>query len=383
MPLFRIPAVSMRGGTSKGVFFRGDDLPQDPALVNRLLARVVGSPDPYGRQIDGLGTGVSSTSKVVIVSRSEQPDCDVDYLFGHVDIASGTIDWSGNCGNLSAAVAPFAVLSGLVPAPEDGPLTLRIWQANTEKAIVAQLEIEDGLPRQDGDFRLDGVPFSGSPVQLDFLDPAGGVAGKLFPTGQPVDRLEVPGIGALEVTLIDAGNPLVLARAADLGLTGLETPNELNRNPTLLAGLEAVRSYAAVAMGLAESPLEASLERPSVPKLAWVAPPQDYRASDGEIVPAAAIDCVARIVSMGKLHHAFTGTGTIGLAAAAALPGTIASEVLGEPITDRPLRFGHPSGINDIEVSIRKRGRQVSLQSARLVRSARVLMNGEVWVSLD
>ncbi|HEY9104879.1 PrpF domain-containing protein [Chitinimonas sp.] len=378
MGLYRLPATLLRGGTSKGVFIRADVLPADPALRDRLLSRLIGSPDPYERQIDGLGTGISSTSKVVLVSSSSRPGCDVDYLFGHVGIADGRIDWSGNCGNLSAAVGPFALLEGLCPAPRDGVATVRIWQANTGKLIVARVPMRDGLPDQEGAFRMDGVAFAGAAVALDFLDPAGGASGALFPTSLPQEILAVPGVGELPVTLIDAGNPLVILPATALGLDGCEMPLDFNGEAAVLARIEAVRAQAAVRMGLATSAQQATRERPSNPKLCWIAPPMDYVAADGSSVPAERMDLLARIVSMGKLHHGFTGTGTIALAAAAALPGTLVADLLGGPLAARPLCFGHPSGINEIE-TVLENGRVVA---SRLTRSARVLMRGEVWVPL-
>ncbi|GAB3258761.1 2-methylaconitate cis-trans isomerase PrpF family protein [Chitinimonas naiadis] len=378
MPLFRLLATLMRGGTSKGVFFRADVLPADAAQRDRLLSRLIGSPDPYERQIDGLGTGISSTSKVVLVSPSSRPDCDVDYLFGHVGIADGRIDWSGNCGNLSAAVAPFALLEGMVAAPLDGVVTVRIWQANTNKVIVARVPVQDGLPAQDGDFHMDGVAFAAAPIALDFLDPAGGASGALFPTGAAQDVLSVPGLGDIAVTLIDAGNPLVILRASDLGLDGLEMPTAFNGETAQLARIESIRAAATVRMGLADSMAAATRDRPSNPKLCWIAAAQSYVAADGTTVAAGQIDLTARIVSMGKLHHGFTGTGTIALAAAAALPGTLVAELLGGALSARPLRFGHPSGINEIE-TVLAAGKVVA---SRLTRSARVLMRGEAWVPL-
>ncbi len=378
MPLHRIPATLMRGGTSKGVFIRADALPADITLRDRLLSRLIGSPDPYGRQIDGLGTGISSTSKVALISTSRQPGCDVDYLFGHIAVDSGEIDWSGSCGNLSAAVAPFALLEGLVTGPHDGVATVRIWQANTGKVIVAEVAMRDGLPCQEGDFGMDGVAFAGAPQQLVFLDPAGGASGALFPTGRRIDQLSWSAQCEIDATLIDAGNPLVILRAADLGLTGLEQPQDVNTDASLLAQLESLRAQAAVVMGLAATPAQASRERPSNPKLCWIAPPAGFTAADGRVFEASQLDLLARIVSMGKLHHGFTGTGTIALAAAAALPGTLVSALLGQPLIARPLCFGHPSGVNQIVTELD--GERV--MASRLTRSARVLMRGEAWVPL-
>lgn len=381
MPVYQLAATLMRGGTSKGLFFRGDSLPADPTLREQLLSRAIGSPDPYGKQIDGLGCGTSSTSKVVIVSPSQQPGHDVDYLFGHIGIASGQIDWSGNCGNLSAAVAPFALLSGLLPTPAAVQTTVRIWQVNTRKTIVATVPLQDGRPAMNGNFWLDGVPFAGAGVTLDFLDPAGG-AGGLFPSGAAQDRLRLPDGSALAATLIDAGNPTVIVRAADIGLRGDELQPEINSQPALLARLEQIRAAGAVAMGLAADAASASRDRPGTPKIAFVAPPLSYTASDGRNVAAADIDLCARIVSMGQLHHAFTGTGTIALAAAAALPGTLVAELLGQPLTERALRFGHVSGVNQVAAELEQVGGGAHLRAVRLVRSARPLMSGQVYVPL-
>ncbi|MGQ5522033.1 2-methylaconitate cis-trans isomerase PrpF family protein [Chitinimonas sp. PSY-7] len=375
MLLRRIHATLLRGGTSKGVFFLTDHLPSDPSVRDRLLARLIGSPDPYGRQIDGLGTGISSTSKVVLLSKSSRPDCDVDYLFGHVAIESGLIDWSGSCGNLSAAVGPAAILDGLVKAPRDGEASVRIWQANTGKRILARVPMCDGVPAQSGSYHLDGVAFNGVPIQLDFLDPAGSASGGLFPTGQACDSLDIPSLGPLPATLIDAANPLVIIRAEDLGLTGLEMPVELNADEVMLAKLELIRQYGSVRMGLATTLAEAAA-RPATPKLAWIALPKDYLALDGNTVQARQIDLMARTVSMGKLHAGFTGTGTIALGAAAAMPGTLVSTLIDGPLIGRALQFGHPSGINEIELVLEAG----QIQAARMTRTARVLMRGEVWL---
>ena len=379
MPLFRIPAVYMRGGTSKGVFFREEDLPQDPVLRKRLLVRAVGSPDGYGKQIDGLGTGISSTSKVVVLSRSNQPGCDIDYWFGHIDVANGTLDASGNCGNLSAAVGPAAMLLGLLPA-ESPATTVRIWQVNVSQRIEAVVPVEDGLPAVLGNFRLDGVSFAGAPIQLAFLDPAGDSA--LFPTGRLMDRLIVPGQGEIDATLMDCGNPAVFVRAAGLGLTGTELPADINGNAALLARCEAIRAQAAVTMGLAATPEQASRERPATPKLSFVSTPQDYLASDGTPIAAADQHLTARILSFGQLHHAFTGTGSIALAVAARIPGTLPQQLC-SPTPTEMVRFGHVAGINDVAVTLEEGAQGWRAVSVDMVRTARCLMQGEVWIPLD
>ncbi|QRF61843.1 2-methylaconitate cis-trans isomerase PrpF [Variovorax paradoxus] len=382
-----IAATWMRGGTSKGLFFDTRALPQgmasDAALRDRVLLRAIGSPDRYGKQIDGLGGATSSTSKVVLVGPASRPDCDVDYLFGAVAIEAPVIDWSGNCGNLSAAVGPFAIACGLVDAPRDGMATVRIWQANIGKRIVAQVPMRDGQVVEEGDFELDGLSFSGAAIRLDFLDPAGGEeggGGALFPTGRAIDILEVPGAASVEASLVDAGNPTVFVAAADLGLSGTESQGEINANTELLARLEQLRAHAAVRMGLARTAQKATESRPATPKLAWVAPPVDHRVAGGRRVAAHEIDLVARILSMGKLHHAMTGTGAVAIAAAAAVPGTVVSRIAPAK-ADGSVRFGHASGAIEVGAQAERapeghwRIRRVSLS-----RSARRLMVGAVCV---
>ena len=300
MKQLRIPAVYMRGGTSKGVFFLKDDLPSGPVVREKLLLRVIGSPDRYGKQTDGMGGATSSTSKIVILSKSERPDCDVDYLFGQVAIAKPVIDWSGNCGNLSTAVGPFAIEQGLVGAPADGTAVVRIWQANIRKRIISHVPMKDGAVQELGDFALDGVAFPAAEVRLEFLDPAddedeGGGGGAMFPTGHRIDRLDVPGLGAIEATMINAGNPTVFVDAARLGLTGTELQKDINGDPKILALAEAVRSHGAVAMGLVKTAQEATETRQATPKIAFVARPAAYTASDGKAVTAESIDLLAHL----------------------------------------------------------------------------------------
>ncbi|MFT3955796.1 MAG: 2-methylaconitate cis-trans isomerase PrpF [Piscinibacter sp.] len=381
MKQLRIPAVYMRGGTSKGVFFLASDLPEDAAARDRLLLRVIGSPDRYGKQIDGMGGASSSTSKVVILSKSSRPDCDVDYRFGQVAIDKPVVDWSGNCGNLSAAVGPFAISSGLVAAPADGTTVVRIWQANIAKKIVAHVPMKGGEVLELGDFELDGVTFPAAEVKLEFLDPAAddgeGGGGAMFPTGRKLDQLNVPGVGTLEVTLINAGNPTIFIDAESLGLKGTELQGDINGNPKLLAVAEAVRAAGAVAMGMAASPEEATAKRPHTPKLSFVAKPAAYAASDGRPVGAGDIDLLARIFSMGPLHHAMTGTGAVAIAAAAAIPGTLVSRV--SPVgADGRVRFGHPSGTLTVGAEAAEVEGQWAVKKVIMSRSARRLMEG--WV---
>jgi probable AcnD-accessory protein PrpF len=385
MTQLRIPAVYMRGGTSKGVFFLAADLPSDPQARDRILMRVIGSPDRYGKHTDGMGGATSSTSKVVILSKSGRPDCDVDYLFGQVAIDQPLVDWSGNCGNLSAAVGPFAISMGLVGAPPDGTATVRIWQANIRKKIVSHVPMTGGEVQELGDFQLDGVAFPAAEVELEFLDPAaeegevgaraGG--GATFPTGNHIDLLDVPGVGKIEATLINAGNPTIFVDAARLGLKGTELQGDINGDKALLARVEAVRARGTVAMGDAATAEEATARRPHTPKLAFVGPPAGYTASDGRPVEAGSIDLLARIFSMGVLHHAMTGTGAVAIAAAAAIPGTVVHRLA--PVgADGRVRFGHPSGTLKVGAEVQKEGNHWKVRKVLMSRSARRLMEG--WV---
>lgn len=379
----RIPAVYMRGGTSKGVFFLASDLPADPAARDRILLRVIGSPDRYGKHIDGMGGATSSTSKVVILSKSERPGCDVDYLFGAVAVDAPVIDWSGNCGNLSAAVGPFAISSGLVNAPEEGMATVRIWQVNIAKRIISHVPMAGGEVVELGDFELDGVAFPAAEVRLEFLDPAaeedGGEGGAMFPTGRKIDTLVVPGLGNLEATLINAGNPTIFVDASSLGLKGNELQGDVNGKRELLALAEVVRAHGAVAMGLVKTPEEATAKRPHTPKLAFVARPAAYTASDGKAVAAESIDMLARIFSMGQLHHAMTGTGAVAIAAAAAIPGTLVHRVA--PVgADARVRFGHPSGSLSVGAEASEQAGSWTVTKVFMSRSARRLMEGFVRV---
>ncbi len=383
MDQLRIPAWFMRGGTSKGVFFLREELPwpcREPGpLRDRLLLRVIGSPDPYGQHIDGMGGGSSSTSKCVILAPPSREGFDVDYLFGQVAIDRPLIDWSGNCGNLSAAVGPFAIARGLIPRerlPQEGPALVRIHQKNTGKTILAHVPMRAGEVVECGDFELDGVPFPASEIRLEFLDPAEG-GDALFPTGKPQEILEVPGIGALPATLIDAGIPTVFVPASALGFSGRELQREINADPEALARLEQVRIAGALRMGLIRDPAEAEA-RQHTPKIALIAEPRDYVAQNGRPVRAAEIALNVRAVSMGKLHHAMMGTVAVAIAAAAAIPGTLLAELMGG--ARRELRFGHPSGTLQVGAEAERIGDRWRVARVSMSRSARVLMEGFVRV---
>ncbi|AQW69052.1 MULTISPECIES: 2-methylaconitate cis-trans isomerase PrpF [Pseudomonas] len=390
-PQIKIPATYMRGGTSKGVFFRLQDLPaqaQTPGPArDALLLRVIGSPDPYGKQIDGMGGATSSTSKVVILSASKRPDHDVDYLFGQVSIDKPFVDWSGNCGNLSAAVGAFAIGSGLIEptqVPATGVATVRIWQANIGKTIVAHVPMSDGQVQETGDFELDGVTFPAAEVQLEFLDPAAdddGEGGTMFPTGNLIDELAVPGVGTFKATLINAGIPTVFLNAADLGYSGMELQDAINGDPAALERFEAIRAHGALRMGLIEHVGQAAA-RQHTPKVAFVAPAQAYLASSGKQVGAEDIDLLVRALSMGKLHHAMMGTAAVAIGTAAAIPGTLVNLAAGGGERSA-VRFGHPSGTLRVGAQACLIDGQWSVTKAIMSRSARVLMEGWVRVPGD
>ena len=381
MTQLRIPAVYMRGGTSKGVFFHAGDLPADPGQRDRLLLRVIGSPDPYGKQIDGMGGASSSTSKVVIIATSARDDADVDYYFGAVDIEKPVVDWSGNCGNLTAAVGPFAISEGLVSVPPDGIAVVRIWQANISKMIVARVPMKDGEVMEEGGFELDGVTFPAAEIRIEFMEPGGDAddeGGAMFPTGNKLDVIDVPGVGPVEMTMINAGNPAIFIDAATLGLTGTELQKDVSGNADLLKKAEAIRAHAAVAMGLGASAEEVSRTRLHTPKLAFFAKPASYTASNGKAVGQDQIDIVARIFSMGALHHAMTGTGAVAIAVGAAIPGTLVSRVLGGSQTS--IRFGHPSGTLAVGAEAKEVEGEWVVTKATMSRTARRLMEGVVRV---
>lgn len=386
LPQLRIPATYMRGGTSKGVFFKLTDLPaaaQVPGPArDALLMRVIGSPDPYAKHTDGMGGATSSTSKCVILSAPSVPEHDVDYLYGQISIETAFVDWSGNCGNLSTAVGPFAISNGLIdPAriPYNGVCTVRIWQANIGKTILAHVPIVDGQVQEDGDFELDGVTFPAAEIQLEFLDPSDeGEGGAMFPTGNLVDTLDVPGVGSFQVTMITAGIPTIFLNAADLGYTGTELQPVINEDKAALARFEAIRAHGAVRMGLIET-IEQAATRQHTPKVAFVAPAQDYVSSSGRQIAAGEIDLHARALSMGKLHHAMMGTAAVAIGTAAAIPGTLVNLAAGGGERES-VSFGHPSGTLRVGAQAMHVDGQWTVTKAIMSRSARVLMDGAVRV---
>ena len=383
-PQIRIPATYMRGGTSKGVFFRLDDLPEKAQTPgperDQILLRVIGSPDPYQKHTDGMGGATSSTSKTVILSKSTQQDHDVDYLFGQVSIDKPFVDWSGNCGNLTAAVGAFAINSGYVPknrVPENGAAVVRIWQANIRKTIIANIPITNGEVQETGDFELDGVTFPAAEVQVEFMDPADG-EGSMFPTGNLVDELDVPGVGTLKATMINAGIPTVFINAEEVGYKGTELQDDINSDPEALAMFESIRAHGAVKMGLIQS-IEEAASRQHTPKVAFVAPPLDYTASSGKQISTADIDVLVRALSMGKLHHAMMGTAAVAIATAAAIPGTVVNLAAGGG--DRTsVTFGHPSGTLQVGAEAKEVNGEWTATKAIMSRSARILMEG--WVRI-
>ena len=390
LPQIKIPATYMRGGTSKGVFFRLQDLPErcqvPGAARDALFMRVIGSPDPYAAQIDGMGGATSSTSKCVILSKSSQPDHDVDYLYGQVSIDKAFVDWSGNCGNLSTAAGAFAIHAGLVdPAriPENGVCVVRIWQANIHKTIIAHVPVSNGQVQETGDFELDGVTFPAAEIVLEFLDPSddGEEGGSMFPTGNLVDELEVPGVGTFKATMISAGIPTVFVNAEDIGYSGTELREQINGDPEQLARFEKIRVAGALRMGLIKTADEA-LTRQHTPKIAFVAKPTDYVSSSGKIVQASDVDLLVRALSMGKLHHAMMGTCAVAIGTAAAIPGTLVNLAAGGCAREA-VRFGHPSGTLRVGAQAALVDGQWTVTKAIMSRSARILMEGWVRVPAD
>ena len=386
----RIPATYMRGGTSKGVFFKVSDLPERAQTAgsarDQLLLRVIGSPDPYGKQIDGMGAATSSTSKTVLLEKSQVPEHDVDYLFGQVSIDKAFVDWSGNCGNFTAAVGSFAISNGLIDAsriPENGLCTVRIWQKNIQKTIIAHVPITNGEVQETGDFELDGVTFPAAEVQIEFLDPAddGEDGGAMFPTGNVVDQLDVPDIGSFKATFINAGIPTIFLNASDIGYTGAELQDDINADPLALAKFEKIRAYGAVKMGLMSDISEAE-QRQHTPKIAFVAPPKTYVSSSGKAVNNADVDLLVRALSMGKLHHAMMGTAAVAIGTAAAIPGTLVNIAAGGGEREA-VRFGHPSGTLRVGAQAIFENEQWQVKKAIMSRSARVLMEGWVRVPAD
>ncbi len=386
-PQIKIPATYMRGGTSKGVFFKLNDLPEAARVPgearDKLLLRVIGSPDPYGKHTDGMGGATSSTSKTVILSRSDRPDHDVDYLFGQVSIDKPFVDWSGNCGNLTAAVGSFAIASGLVDRariPDNGVAVIRIWQQNIGKTIIAHVPISNGEVQETGDFELDGVTFPAAEVKIEFMSPVD-PSEAMFPTGKLVDDLEVPGIGTFKATMINAGIPTVFLNAADIGYTGTELQGAINEDPAALQRFETIRAHAAIKMGLIET-VEQAAARQHTPKVAFVSPPRDYLASSGKAITAADIDLNVRALSMGKLHHAMMGTAAVAIGTAAAIPGTLVNLAAGGGERESVV-FGHPSGTLKVGAAASERNGDWVVDKVVMSRSARVLMEGWVRVPGD
>ncbi|WP_417877189.1 2-methylaconitate cis-trans isomerase PrpF [Vibrio sp.] len=387
MSQIKVPATYIRGGTSKGVFFNLDDLPQQAQVAgearDKLLLRVIGSPDPYAKQIDGMGGATSSTSKTVIVSRSSQDDHDVDYLFGQVSIDKPFVDWSGNCGNLSAAVGPFAIHAGLIPQeriPENGIVTVRVWQVNISKTILIHIPIVNGFVQETGEFELDGVTFPAAEIQVDFVDPADG-EGSMFPTGNLVDDLVVPDVGTFNATFINAGIPTIFIDAESIGYQGTELQDDINNDDAALAMFESIRAHGALKMGLI-SDLEEAKTRQHTPKIAFVSKPKSYLSSSGKAVNDTDIDVLVRALSMGKLHHAMMGTAAVAIASAACVPGTLVNLAAGggekESVT-----FGHPSGTLKVGAQAKQTEQGWVVQKAIMSRSARILMEGFVRVPFN
>ncbi|ETT15139.1 putative AcnD-accessory protein PrpF [Vibrio parahaemolyticus 50] len=387
MSQIKVPATYMRGGTSKGVFFNLEDLPSEAQVAgearDKLLLRVIGSPDPYGKQIDGMGGATSSTSKTVIVSRSSRDDHDVDYLFGQVSIDKPFADWSGNCGNLSAAIGPFAIHAGLIPQeriPENGIVTVRVWQVNISKTILVHVPIVNGFVQETGEFELDGVTFPAAEIQVDFVDPADG-EGSMFPTGNLVDDLVVPDVGTFNATFINSGIPTIFIDAESIGYQGTELQDDINNDDAALAMFESIRAHGALKMGLI-SELEEAQTRQHTPKIAFVSKPKSYQSSSGKEVNESEIDVLVRALSMGKLHHAMMGTAAVAIASAACVPGTLVNLAAGggekESVT-----FGHPSGTLKVGAQAKQTEQGWVVQKAIMSRSARILMEGFVRVPSD
>ncbi|EJL6383884.1 2-methylaconitate cis-trans isomerase PrpF [Vibrio parahaemolyticus] len=387
MSQIKVPATYMRGGTSKGVFFNLEDLPSEAQVAgearDKLLLRVIGSPDPYAKQIDGMGGATSSTSKTVIVSRSSRDDHDVDYLFGQVSIDKPFVDWSGNCGNLSAAIGPFAIHAGLIPQdrlPENGIVTVRVWQVNISKTILVHVPIVNGFVQETGEFELDGVTFPAAEIQVDFVDPADG-EGSMFPTGNLVDDLVVPDVGTFNATFINAGIPTIFIDAESIGYQGTELQDQINNDDAALAMFESIRAHGALKMGLI-SELEEAQTRQHTPKIAFLSKPKSYQSSSGKAVNESEIDVLVRALSMGKLHHAMMGTAAVAIASAACVPGTLVNLAAGggekESVT-----FGHPSGTLKVGAQAKQTEQGWVVQKAIMSRSARILMEGFVRVPSD
>ena len=383
-PQIKIPATYMRGGTSKGLFFKLDDLPlaaqQAGKIRDQILLRAIGSPDPYAKQIDGMGGATSSTSKVVILSKSTEPNHDVDYLFGQVSIDQPFVDWSGNCGNLTAAVGAFAIQQGLIERakiPENGFCTVHIWQKNTSKTIIAHVPITHGQVQETGDFELDGVTFPAAEIQLEFVDPADG-EGDMFPTGQVLDVLDVPEVGSFQATFINAGIPTIFLKADELGYEGTELQEAINGDAKALERFELIRAHGALKMGLIQD-LSEIKQRQHTPKIAFVSPAKAYSSSSGKKIEAESVDLLVRALSMGKLHHAMMGTAAVAIGTAAAVPGTLVNLAAGGE-NRSTVTFGHPSGTLKVGAQAELVNGQWQVKKALMSRSARILMEG--WIRI-
>ncbi|MCL1079393.1 2-methylaconitate cis-trans isomerase PrpF [Parashewanella spongiae] len=381
-PQIKVAATYMRGGTSKGVFFRLQDLPTEAQTAggvrDNLLMRVIGSPDPYAKQTDGMGGATSSTSKTVIVAKADDGEHDVNYLFGQVAIDKAFVDWSGNCGNLSSAVGAFAIHSGFIDAkklPQNGIATVKIWQQNIGKTIIAKIPMTKGEVQETGNFELDGVTFPAAEIELEFIDPADKSA-SLFPTGNLVDDLIVPDVGTFKATMINSGIPTIFVNAEDIGYHGTELQDDINNDEQVLARFETIRAYGAVKMGLIRDISEAK-QRQHTPKIAFVSQPKTYQASSGKTIIETDVDLLVRAMSMGKLHHAMMGTAAVAIGTAAAIPGTLVNLAAGGG-EKQSVRFGHPSGTLKVGAAATKIDSQWSVDKAIMSRTARILMEG--WV---
>lgn len=386
-PQLQIRATFMRGGTSKGVFFSYDDLPQkakeDQECLDKLLLRVLGSPDPYKNQIDGLGGTTSSTSKSVIVSKSSKEDHDIDYLFGQVSVDKPFVDWSGNCGNLSGAVGSFAISRGLIPKEKlekDGIVKIKIWQKNIKKTLINHVRVENGVVKEMGDFFLDGVAFSAEEIKLEFVSPIDKDE-KLFPTGNLIDDLEVPNVGSFKATMISAGIPTIFLKADELGFSGTELRDDINQNKEILEKMEVIRAHGALKMGLIKDINEAKT-RAHTPKIAFVSPPKSYTSSSGKSIKASDIDLNVRAFSMGQIHHAMMGTASVAISVASCIKGTLLYEARGGGEKDEII-FGHPSGVLKVGASIGSEDGNIVVKKASMSRSARIIMDGFVHIPAD
>ncbi len=384
-PQITVPATYMRGGTSKGTFFRIEDLPKEAQVAgasrDKLLLRVVGSPDPYSKQIDGMGGATSSTSKTVLICKSSQENHDIDYYFGQVSINKPFMDWSGNCGNLSSAVGPFAINCGYVKnLVQNGIQTVRVWQANIKKTILCHVPMQNGVVQEIGNYEIDGVAFPAAEIGLEFVAPVD-PSEALFPTGNLVDNLEVPGVGTFKATMIMAGIPTIFLNAEDLGYTGCELQSDINSDEKALKKFELIRAYGAIKMGLIKEIKEAQM-RAHTPKVAFVSKAKNYTASSGKKITTANIDLNVRALSMGQLHHAMMGTASVAIGCAACIEGTLVNFASGGG-EKNSVTFGHPSGTLKVGAMINKTNNKITIEKASMSRSARIIMKGCVHVPAD